>query len=141
MALASVPIARCCITPIRGPTPFSFTTSAPDRSLKDRRPFAKVPNGVPDGLAIDVEGGVWVAAAMGSEVVRFRHDGTVDRQIKVPLTMPSSVVFGGRDLQDLYIVTGDERYFGDDPVQPPPRATIFRTRSEIPGLPVPKARF
>jgi D-xylonolactonase len=114
---------------------------APDGTLKDRRPFARVPNGVPDGLAVDVEGGVWVAAAMGGEVVRFKNDGALDRQVKIPLTMPSSVVFGGRDLQDLYIVTGDERYFGEEPVEPPPRATIYRMRSPIPGLPVPKARF
>ncbi len=100
-----------------------------------------MPNGVPDGLAVDVEGGVWVAAAMGGEVVRFRqrrHRGSSDQS---PAHMPSSVVFGGRDLQDLYIVTGDERYFGDDPIEPPPRGTIFRTRAPIPGLPVPKARF
>ena len=116
---------------------------APDRSLKDRRPFAKLPNGMPDGLAVDVEGGVWVAAAYGGEVVRFRNDGTVDRQVKVPLTLVASVVFGGRDMQDLYIMTGDERYLAEDPdtVQPPPRANIYRTRSPIPGLAVPKARF
>ena len=113
----------------------------PDRTLKDRRPFAKLPDGVPDGLAVDVEGGVWVAAAMGGEAVHFRNDGTLDRRIKVPLNMPSSVVFGGRDMQDLYIVSGDERYFGEDPIEPPPRATIYRTRSAIPGLPVPKAQF
>ncbi len=112
-----------------------------DRTLRDRRPFARVPSGVPDGLAVDVEGGIWVAAAMGGQVVHFRSDGTLERQIKVPLDMPSSLVFGGRDLQDLYIVTGDERYFGEDPIEPPPRAAIFRTRAPIPGLPVPKARF
>jgi xylono-1,5-lactonase len=114
---------------------------AADRTLKDRRPFARLPNGVPDGLAVDVEGGIWVAAAMGSEVVHFRSDGTLEYRIAVPLIMPSSVVFGGRDMRDLYIVTGDERYFGDDPVPPPSRATIYRTRVPIPGLPVPKARF
>jgi D-xylonolactonase len=112
-----------------------------DRTLKDRRPFARMPNGMPDGLAVDVEGGIWVAAAMGSEVVHFRSDATLAHTIKVPLLMPSSVVFGGRDMRDLYVVTGDERYFGDDPVPPPPRATIYRTSSPIPGLPVPKARF
>ena len=112
-----------------------------DRTLKGRRPFARLKNGVPDGLAVDVEGGIWVAAAMGSEVVHFRSDGTLAHTIKVPRTMPSSVVFGGADMQDLYIVTGDERYFGDDPVAPPPKAGIYRTRIPIPGLLVPKARF
>ena len=121
-------------------TVFVYDVGA-DRTLKDRRPFARLTNGVPDGLAVDVEGGIWVAAAMGSEVAHFRSDGTLAHTIKVPLTMPSSVVFGGRDQQDLYVVTGDERYFGDDPVTPPPRANIYRTRTPIPGLPVPKARF
>jgi|SRR5579885_2309686 D-xylonolactonase len=114
---------------------------APDRTLKDRRPFARLDNGVPDGLAVDVEGGIWVAAAMGSEVVHFKSDGTLERRIPVPLIMPSSVVFGGADMRDLYIATGDERYFGDEPVAPPPRAAIYRTRTAVPGLPVPKARF
>ena len=121
-------------------TVFVYDVNA-DRTLKNRRPFAKLSNGVPDGLAVDVEGGIWVAAAMGSEVVHFGSDGILRHTIKVPHLMPSSVVFGGRDMQDLYIVTGDERYFGEDPVEPPPRAGIYRTRTPIPGLPVPKAKF
>jgi sugar lactone lactonase YvrE len=113
----------------------------PDRRLKDRRPFVKLPNGTPDGLTVDIEGGLWVAAAMGSEVVHFRADGRLDHQVKVPLLMPSSVVLGGADMRDLYIVTGDERYFGEEPVEPPPRATIYRMRSPVAGLKVPKAKF
>jgi D-xylonolactonase len=113
----------------------------PDRTVKDRRPFAKLPGGVPDGLTVDVEGGIWVAAAMGGEVIHFNADGTLTDRIPVPLILPSSVVLGGRDMQDLYIVTGDERYFGEDPVEPPPRAAIYRTRAAVPGLPLPHARF
>jgi xylono-1,5-lactonase len=114
---------------------------AADRTLKDRRPFARLRDSRPDGLAVDVEGGIWVASAGGGEVAHFRSDGTLQPSIKVPLAFVASLVFGGRDMQDLYIVTGDERYFGDDPVPPPPAGAIFRTRSPIPGLPVPKARF
>jgi hypothetical protein len=46
-------------------------------------------------------------------------------------------------MQDLYIMTGDERYLAEEPdtVQPPALAKIYRTRSPIPGLAVPKARF
>jgi xylono-1,5-lactonase len=114
---------------------------AVDRTLKNRRPFARLPDSRPDGLAVDVEGGIWVASAGGGEVMHFRSDGSLQHAIKVPIALVSSVVFGGRDMQDLYIATGDERYFGDDPVPPPPAAAIYRTRSPIPGLPVPKARF
>src|SRR5271166_877682 len=34
---------------------------AADRGVRDRRIFAKLPEGMPDGMAVDVEGGVWVA--------------------------------------------------------------------------------
>jgi sugar lactone lactonase YvrE len=108
---------------------------AVDRSVKDRRAFAKLPAGFPDGLAVDVEGGVWVAAARGGEVVRFRADATIDLRIPVPAKMVTSLVFGGRDLQDLYVVTGDNTQYPDR------KGTIFKTRSDVPGLRVPKAKF
>jgi D-xylonolactonase len=101
-----------------------------DRSLKNRRLFAKMPEGVPDGLAVDVAGNVLVAAPMCDEVVRFRPDSTIDQRIPVPGKIVLSLVFAGRDL---YVVTGDPS--GKN------TGAIFKTRSDIPGLPVPKARF
>jgi xylono-1,5-lactonase len=106
-----------------------------DRSLKNRRIFAKMPKGVPDGLAIDAAGNVLVAAPMGDEVVRFRPDGTIDQRIPVPGKLVLSLVFAGPDLCDLYVVTGDPREHNGR------NGAIFRTRSDIPGLAVPKARF
>jgi len=107
----------------------------PDRSVKDRRVFAKLPEGMPDGMAVDAEGGVWVAVVITGGVVRFKPNGTLDRRLEIPARMVTSLVFGGRDLQDLYIVTADNTEDKDK------KGTIFRTRSDIPGLPVPKARF
>ena len=107
---------------------------APDRSLRNRRVFAKLPEGYPDGLTVDAEGGVWAAAIFAGEIVRFKSDGTVDRRIKIPSKMAVSLVFGGPDLQDLYIVTADSPKQGL-------RGSIMRMRSDIPGMPVPKARF
>ena len=42
-----------------------------ERGVKDRRIFAKMPEGIPDGLAVDAQGGVWVAAARFGEVSAF----------------------------------------------------------------------
>jgi xylono-1,5-lactonase len=108
---------------------------ASDRSVKDRRVFARLPDGWPDGMAVDVEGGVWVAAVFAGEVMRFKCDGTLDRRVKIPAKKVTSLVFGGRDLQDLYVVSADN---SDDASR---QGTVFRTRSDIPGLPVPKSRF
>ncbi len=106
-----------------------------DGGVKDRRIFAKMPEGHPDGMAVDVEGGIWVAAVRAGEVVHFGNDGVVRKRIKVPATMVTSLTFGGRDMRNLYIVTADN---SEDASR---KGTIFRTRADVPGLKVPKARF
>jgi gluconolactonase len=106
-----------------------------DRSVKDRRIFAKLPEGIPDGLAVDAEGGVVVAVPEAGELMRFKPDGTLDQRIKVPAKMVTSVTFGGPNLEELYVVTADNT---DDKEK---KGTIFRMHADIPGLAVPKARF
>ena len=107
-----------------------------DRTVSDRRLFAKVPEGIPDGMTVDAEGCVWAAIVMGpGEIVRFKRDGTVDRRVKVPAKSVTSVAFGGPDMRDLYAVTANNT--NDRAL----KGSVFRTRSDVPGLPVPKARF
>ncbi len=106
-----------------------------DWTLSNRREFAAMPAGAPDGLAVDVEGGVWVAAYGGGEVVRFRPDGAIDRRIKVPAVKVTTLVFGGPELQDLYIATAHNAE------EPSRGGSIYRTRADIAGMPVPKARL
>ena len=48
---------------------------AADGSLAAPRVFAEMPAGSADGLAVDEEGGVWVATGEGGNVVRFTPDG------------------------------------------------------------------
>ncbi len=106
-----------------------------DRTVSDRQLFAKLPDGMPDGMTVDIEGGVWVAVVAGSgEVVRFKPDGTLDKRINIPAKTITSIAFGGPDMCDLYVVTAnnDQRDL---------KGTVFRTRSAIPGLPVPQAGF
>jgi D-xylonolactonase len=106
-----------------------------DRTVSDRQIFAKLPDGMPDGMAVDIEGGVWVAVVAGQgEIVRFKPDGTIDQRINVPARTVTSVAFGGPDMCDFYTVTANND-------QLDLKGTIFRSRSEVPGLPVPRARF
>lgn len=106
-----------------------------DRSLKNRRLFAKLPEGSHNGLAVDSEGGVLIAAVGAGGLFRFLPNGVLDRKIEIPARLVMSLEFGGKDLQDLYVVTGDNTE------QPERRGTVFRMRSDVPGLPTPKTRF
>jgi len=101
-------------------------------AVTNRRTFVEERRG-PDGLAVDVEGGVWVALAAGGRVQRYLPDGTPEQSIPIPDRMVTSVVFGGTDMRDLYVVTGG----ADASVG----GCIFKTRAPVAGVPTPLARI
>jgi sugar lactone lactonase YvrE len=78
--------------------------------VADRRPFAEIPpqDGIPDGLAVDDEGGVWVALYGGGEVRRFGPDGRPDARIEVPADNVTACCFAGPDGRRLYITTASQ---------------------------------
>ena len=61
--------------------------------------------GKPDGLTIDAEGFVWSAHWDGWCVTRYDPDGHVERVINLPVPRPTSCVFGGADLQTLFVTS------------------------------------
>lgn len=107
---------------------------AEDGSFSNRRVLAQLPDGHPDGLAVDEAGTVWVAAYWGGCVVRLTPEGKIDGQLDVPAKTVASVCFGGPDRRDLYVATSDNT---DDPAL---GGSIFRARVDVAGLPAPLAR-
>ena len=91
--------------------------------------------GGPDGLAVDAEGGIWVALYQAGAVQRYLPNGKPDARIEVPARAVTSLCFGGADLRDLYVVSADNA------VDPQRGGSIFRTRSDVAGLPAPFARI
>lgn len=63
--------------------------------------------GLPDGLAVDVEGGIWVAFWDGSAVRRFDAAGELTATIELPAARPTRPAFGGADLDRLYVTTAE----------------------------------
>lgn len=61
--------------------------------------------GSPDGSAMDAEGYVWNARWGGSCLLRFAPDGSLDRVVELPVSHPTSCVFGGPDLKTLYVTS------------------------------------
>jgi sugar lactone lactonase YvrE len=83
---------------------------------------------VPDGLAVDAEGGVWVAVWGGGAVHRYSPAGELTEVIEVPADHVSCCAFGGPDLRTLYITTaaGPGESGG----------SLFATRPGVAGHPV-----
>lgn len=68
-------------------------------------------DGVPDGMALDEEGCLWVAMWGGGGIRRLNAKGQQLQELRLPTSQVSSVAFGGSDRSDLYITTagGDDR--------------------------------
>ena len=61
--------------------------------------------GLTDGMTIDSEGFIWSAIWGGSKVIRFDPDGKKEREIIFPATQTSCPMFGGKNLNELYVTT------------------------------------
>jgi sugar lactone lactonase YvrE len=63
----------------------------------------------PDGMTIDSEGRLWIAFCHGAKVVCFdTASRQVEEQIDFPCIETTACAFGGADLGDLYITTGQK---------------------------------
>jgi sugar lactone lactonase YvrE len=56
-----------------------------------RDPFVQIPGalGLPDGAAVDSQGGYWCALHSGSRLRRYTAMGEVDRDIALPVSQPT----------------------------------------------------
>ena len=92
---------------------------AADGSLSGKRVFAEVSadEGVPDGLTVDADGFVWSATWYGGQIVRYDPQGKLERRIKLPYKQTSSLIFGGPDLDEIFVTTAFNSWRG--PYTPP----------------------
>jgi Gluconolactonase len=57
-----------------------------------------------DGSIVDVEGGVWNALVIGGDLICYVLDGSVDCCIGMLVKNITSVVFGGPELDEIYVI-------------------------------------
>jgi sugar lactone lactonase YvrE len=95
--------------------------------LSGRRTWMVVPEaaGYADGMAVDADGGVWVAMYLGSAVHRYDPDGALTDVIELPVRKVTSVCFGGQDLTDLYITTARAGLTADELIEQPHAGDVF----------------
>ncbi len=89
----------------------SFVYDVSRGGLSERQVFANLAclEGIPDGLTLDSEGGVWVALYGGNSIVRLGDNGALTFTVTVPgAALVTACTFGGPDLDRLYITTAQE---------------------------------
>ncbi len=95
--------------------------------------------GFPDGLTVDAEGFIWQAMWGGGCVIRIDPDGVEERRVEFPATQTSSAMFGGGDLNELYVTTAWNGMGEDSPENYDGSAyrggELYRVKLDIQGKP------
>jgi sugar lactone lactonase YvrE len=116
---------------------YSYDTAS--GTVSGRRTFASVPEdaGLPDGLVVDAEGGVWSAHWGGWRVTRYTPDGAIERVVRLPVANVTCMGFGGADLNELYITTAWFLLSDAERASQPMAGDLFRLSVGIQGIPEP----
>jgi sugar lactone lactonase YvrE len=114
----------------------------PDLSLANRRRLLDKKDC--DGMALDVEGNLWITGFRSNEITRVRPDGTLLPSILTPAGAITQIRFGGPDMCDFYFTCvpadgGDSLAVGVQPTEE--RSYLYRARSQVPGMPIRPAHF
>lgn len=110
---------------------FDYEESSGD--ISNKRVFARLPAslGLPDGMTVDAKGYPWVAVWGGGCLVRYTPDGKEDRRVYFNAKLVASVIFGGEDYMDTYVVTaGGENKKANGPGA----GALFRMRTGFKGV-------
>ena len=97
-------------------------------------------SGLPDGIAMDAEGCLWVAFWRAGAVRRFDLGGRMLEEVRLPVLRTTSCCFGGQDLRDLYVTTARQSVRHVPEQVEPLAGAVFRVRVDVPGVPVPRWR-
>lgn len=82
---------------------------AADGSLGNRRLWAKMEKAVPDGIALDAEGGIWVASPTSNACLRVIEGGKVTDRVEVE-NQAFACALGGPDRKTLFIATAKDSH-------------------------------
>jgi len=86
---------------------YAYDFDVASGAVANRRVFVDASDmaGKPDGLAVDAQGGVWVAIFGGWQLRRYDPDGLPERTLRLPVPHPTSCTFGGPALDTLYVTS------------------------------------
>lgn len=107
---------------------WSYDYASSDTALTNKKIFSKIDTqdgGSADGSTVDSEGYVWSAKVYSGQLVRYAPDGTIDRIIKMPVKKVTSLAFGGKNLDVLFVTSMSQpplpRFPGDNQL----RGSVF----------------
>lgn len=109
---------------------------APDGAATNRRTLLQFAagDGYPDGMTVDAEGCLWIAFWDGGCVRRFSPQGALLKTVEMPVTRPTSLAFGGADLDRLYVTSASIGLEPDAAAMQPNAGGLFMLSPGVRGV-------
>lgn len=107
---------------------------ADEGEIGDFKVLAEINSGLPDGLAVDVEGCIWVAVWGGFEVRRFNSSGELIGIVPMPVAQPSSCAFDSDGT--LYITSARAGLSDEELARQRLAGSVFALCSGTHGVPI-----
>ena len=117
---------------------FAYTYDTVAGALGARRDFVRTEgDGIPDGAAIDEEGTYWCAMHGTGCLRRYGPDGTLLREIALPVSQPTMCTFGGPDLRTLFVSSAAQKLGPEQLAKEPHAGGLFKLEPGVRGAPKP----
>ena len=123
-------------TPTQRVDAFDYDDSTGE--IANRKTAINIPesDGLPDGMTIDREGMLWIAHWDGWAIYRYNPDtGEKLLKVKVPAARPTSCVFGGENLDILYITSARVGLSEEELNNQPLAGGLFKYQTQTQGWP------
>ncbi len=91
--------------------------------------------GWPDGMTTDAAGNLWIAMWGGARVTQWNPKGVLMEQFGIPALNPTSCVFGGPNLNELFITTARVGMDAAAMKKYPQAGGVFRMQTNVTGMP------
>ncbi len=107
-------------------------------AISSPRDAVQVPEslGWPDGMTSDTDGNLWIALWGGAQVTKWNpNTGQLLEQIPIPALLTSSCIFGGKDMNELYVTSARKDMSEADLKKYPLSGGLFRVKTNVTGMP------
>ena len=98
------------------------------------RELISIDSGVPDGLAVDMDGCIWLAVWGGSRVSKISPQGKILEEYHFPVAQPSSCAFGSDGT--LYVTSARAGISEAELLNQPLAGSLFTLSTSTAGVPV-----
>lgn len=114
---------------------FRYQINLETTELSNKEVFFKPEIGSPDGLTLDKDGNIWTAIWDGWKVLQLNPEGEILTEISLPVKRPTSLVFGGKSFDTLFITSASVDLSETERLSQPAAGDLFMLKTRFTGNP------